>query len=177
MPIRSIAIRLIFTILAAGALLTDLGFGQEPTKDISLKVVKKKGFEQGLESLKGKIVVVDVWADWCIPCKEAFPHLVELHRRYGKDGVACVSVSLDDADQQAKPLKFLKAQGAAFTNYLLDESAKTWQEVFDINGPPAVFVYSRDGKLAQRFDHNDPNKQYTHADVEKLVQKLIKSAP
>jgi thiol-disulfide isomerase/thioredoxin len=158
------------------ALGTSAGLGQAPTA-IKQVVVKKKGWEAALKDLKGKVVVVDVWADWCVPCKQEFPHLVDLHRRYAAAGLVCVSVSLDDADKQAAPLKFLKAKGATFPNYLLDEPAGTWQKIFDINGPPAVFVYQRDGKLARRFDHNDPDKQYTYADVQKLVQKLLGAAP
>jgi thiol-disulfide isomerase/thioredoxin len=155
---------------------TSAGLGQPPAA-IKLVVVKKKGWEDALKAMKGKVVVVDVWADWCIPCKQEFPNLVELHRRFAKAGLVCVSVSLDEAEKQAAPLKFLKAKGATFPNYLLDEPADTWQKIFDINGPPAVFVYQRDGKLARRFDYNDPDKQYTYADVQKLVQKLLEPAP
>jgi thiol-disulfide isomerase/thioredoxin len=147
-----------------------------PAPAVTLEVVNKKGYEAALKAKKGKVVVVDVWADWCIPCKEEFPHLVELHKRYAGDGLACVSVSLDDADKKATPLAFLQKKGAAFANYLLDEPTTEWQKLFDINGPPAVFVYDRDGKLAQRFDHNDVDKTFTYADVEKLVQKLLKAA-
>jgi thiol-disulfide isomerase/thioredoxin len=149
---------------------------EAPPAAVTLEVVNKKGYEAALKAKKGKVVVVDVWADWCIPCKEEFPHLVELHKRYAGDGLACVSVSLDDADKKATPLAFLQRKGAAFANYLLDEPTTEWQKLFDINGPPAVFVYDRDGKLAQRFDHNDVDKTFTYADVEKLVQKLLTPA-
>jgi hypothetical protein len=93
--------------------------------------------------------------------------------------VVCVSVSVDepdDAKARVRALEFLKAKGAAFPNYLLDENAQVWQDHFDINGPPAVFVYGRDGSLAGRFDHNDVNKQYTYRDVETLVRKVLSRA-
>lgn len=117
--------------------------------------------------------MVDLWADWCIPCKQAFPHLVELHKHYAKDGLVCVSVSLDKVKDKDKALAFLQKMDARFPNYLLDEEFAFWQEKFDINGPPALFVFNRDNRLARKFDNNDPDKRYTHEDVEKLVQELL----
>jgi hypothetical protein len=97
-----------------------------------------------------------------------------MHEKYGSKGVACLSVSIDRPDDQELALKFLRRQKAAFTNVLLDEPVKTWQEIFDIFGPPAALVYDRDGKVAGRFDHNDVNKAFTYEDVEKLVVRMIK---
>jgi thiol-disulfide isomerase/thioredoxin len=148
-------------------------------KEINLQVVEHKQLLGELKKLRGKVVVVDIWGEFCLPCKQEFPHLVALHRKYGKDGVVCVSVSVDEPDDReahARALKFLKAKGAAFPNYLVDEKAAVWQDHFDINGPPAVFVYGPDGALAGRFDHNDVNKSYSYADVEKLVRKVLSRA-
>ena len=93
-----------------------------------------------------------------------------MHEKYGKKGVACVSVSVDSVDDKDDVLAFLKKQKATLTNYLLDEKQKVWQEHFGIDGPPAVLVYDRDGKLAKKFV---PDEDFTYADVEKLVVKLL----
>ena len=61
-----------------------------------------------------------------------------MHEKYGKTGVACVSVSVDAGDDKDDVLAFLKKQKATLTNYLLDEKQKVWQEHFGIDGPPAV---------------------------------------
>ena len=110
-------------------------------------------------------MAVDIWGEFCVPCREAFPHIVELHDKYAARGLACMSVSVDQAANTALALKFLVRE-AVFANVLLDEPPKTWQSLFDIHGPPAVLVFDRDGKLAGRFDHNDVDKSYTHEDVE-----------
>ena len=60
-----------------------------------------------------------------------------MHEKYGKKGVACVSVSVDAVDDKDDVLAFLKKQKATLTNYLLDEKQKVWQEHFGIDGPPA----------------------------------------
>ncbi len=167
-----------FLILAAGVVLlssTD-SQGGKPAPQVRLVIIKSKQLPEELKRLRGKVIVLDVWAWFCPPCKKEFPHLVELHKKYGPDGLACVSVTVDPVDDYKPALKFLQKQAATFPNYLMDEANAVWQEHFDINGPPAVFVYDRTGKLAARFDHNDPCKQYTYADVEGLVRKLLRKA-
>ncbi len=96
-----------------------------------------------------------------------------MHKKYARDGVACVSVSVDQVEDKERALKFLKAKGATFANYLLDEdNPSVWQEYWDTNGPPAVFVYDPAGKLARAF-RNGPEEHYTYDDVETFVRKLL----
>jgi len=93
-----------------------------------------------------------------------------MHEKYAGKGVVCVSVSVDPVGDQDDVLAFLKKKKATLVNYLLDEKQKVWQEHFGVPGPPAVFVYGRDGKLAKRFDSDE---DYNYAEVEKLVVKLL----
>jgi hypothetical protein len=96
-----------------------------------------------------------------------------MHNKYGKDGLVCFSVSVDETDHKEAVLKFLKEQKATFANFLLGEDAETWQRQWKITGPPAAFVFDRDGKQVGKFDSDDPDKEYTYADIEKLVKKLL----
>lgn len=141
--------------------------------DASLRVVKFADVETDLKQKHGKVVVVDLWATWCVPCKKEFPGLVALHGKYSAQGVVCVSVSLDDADDKDKAKAFLSKSGAAFTNYLIDDESK-WKEKWNVGAIPIVLVFGTDGKLAKRFDHSDPNKPFTYADVEAFVKTLLK---
>ena len=154
-------------------LLTTAAFAAEPAA-VTLETVKYPELCKAVRAQRGKVVVVDVWADFCVPCKREFPHLVEMHKKYAKDGLVCMSVAVDEAKQKPAALAFLQKQEATFANYLLDEEFDYWQNKFDINGPPAVFVFDRNNKRAGKFDYTDPNKQFTYADVEKLVQQLLK---
>lgn len=149
----------------------------KPPAEVKLQAVKYPELSKAVRELRGKIVVVDLWATWCPPCKAGFAHFVELQRRYGDQGVVCVSVALDEAKDHKEAFEFLQQKKAAFANYRLDEEAQLWQERFDINGPPAVFVFNRENRRAGKFDYSDPNKQFTHKDVEKLVQELLQPTP
>lgn len=97
-----------------------------------------------------------------------------MHKQYTKEGLVCMSLSVDEPDKQDICREFLKSRGAMFPNFLLNEKSDRWQNQWDINGPPAVLVFGRDGKLARKFDNNDPDKQYTYADVEKFIQELLR---
>jgi thiol-disulfide isomerase/thioredoxin len=126
---------------------------------------------------QAKLVVVDAWATWCAPCKENFPHLVEMHRKYADQGLACVSLSLDDPtdDKAVAVVKaFLKAQNATFTNVLLNEEYGVGFDKFDVNGIPAVFLYDPSGKEIRRFTMDDPNRQFTYDQVDQVVAQLLK---
>src|SRR5438477_521444 len=72
---------------------------------VDLQVVKYDELMKEIGRRRGKVVVVDLWATWCEPCREEFPHFVELHRTYAAE-VSCVAVSLDRAKDRARALDF-----------------------------------------------------------------------
>src|SRR5262245_9287394 len=95
-----------------------------------------------------------------------------MQKQYAEDGLVCVSVSVDEVQDQGAAVNFLKKSDATFPNYLLDEPIEVWEKHFGIAGTRSVFVYDRAGKLAGRFT-SDSDMQFTHADVEQLVRKLL----
>jgi len=96
-----------------------------------------------------------------------------MRNKYSKDGLVCVSVSVDQAEDASKTLAFLNKQGATFTNYLVDEPAEVWQKRLDVGFPPSVIVIDRDGKRVKRFTADET---FTFEDVEKVVVPLLKRA-
>jgi thiol-disulfide isomerase/thioredoxin len=140
--------------------------------EVELKAIKLAELTEAINAHKGKIVVVDVWATFCPPCKAEFPHLVELHHKYAKD-VVCMSVTVDEEKDKDAALKFLKKQEATFLNYQVDYGDLQNDWVF--SGVPVVRVYSPSGKVAEQFTNSDPDKKaFTYAEVEQAVQKLLK---
>ncbi|HEY8072909.1 MAG TPA: TlpA disulfide reductase family protein [Labilithrix sp.] len=78
--------------------------------DLSIQTVNGQG-SISLDSLQGKVAVIDFWATWCGPCKQSFPKLESLSKRHaGK--VVIVGVSVDDDKDGVVP--FAKANGASF---------------------------------------------------------------
>lgn len=147
----------------------------EPPPEVQLRPVSYREFGEVVKAQRGKVVVVDVWADFCVPCKREFPNLVRLHQRYAADGLVCLSVSVDPKDKHDAALAFLTKQKANFANYRLTDSNEVWQKAWKITGPPAVFVFDRAGKRAAKFDTEDEKKKpFTYENVEELVRKLLR---
>jgi thiol-disulfide isomerase/thioredoxin len=127
-----------------------------------------------------KYTLVDVWSTTCGPCKENFPHLVQMHHKYGSKGLQTISLSLDDttdAKAVAAARAFLVEKKATFLNVLLDEKDGVGFDKLDINTIPAVFLYGPDGKLIKKFTMDDPNNQFTYEDVEKEVASRLAVKP
>lgn len=143
---------------------------------VSLKPVTFEQWKQELASLNGQIVVVDIWATWCAPCIERFPHMVQLYGRFKDRGVTFVSLSVDDRDDKKAvedARQFLIQQNATFPNYLLDENILQAFEKLDILGIPAVFIYDKTGRRRYNLNGNDPNRQFTQKDVDDAVATLV----
>src|SRR5438270_110417 len=92
-----------------------------PAAAVDIKLVKLDGLLNAVKSQAGNVVVMDVWATWCVPCKKEFPRLVMLHEQYAKDGLVCMSLSVDEKEDSAAALAFLKGKQAGFANFLIDE--------------------------------------------------------
>lgn len=96
-----------------------------------------------LQSMAGKVVYVDFWASWCIPCRRSFPWLNRLQQRYAADGLVVIGVNVDAEPSQAAA--FLQRYPANFT-IAYDPQGRLAQE-FDLQGMPSSFLFDRRGRL------------------------------
>lgn len=149
---------------------------QDSGKVIKLEKLDWAQFQRRVANPKVKYTIVDAWLTTCGPCKENFPHVIEMNRKYGPKGLAFISLSLDDPSDNnavAAAERFLKEQKAVFTNVLLEEPSGDGFDKLNINGIPAVFIYGPDGKEVKRFTMDDPDNQFTYDDVEKAIANLL----
>jgi len=91
-----------------------------------------------------------------------------MHEKYAKDGLVCMSVSMDEKDQRATALKFLEQKKATFSNYLLDEPGEVWEAKLGATAPPTVLIFDRDGKRVKKF-----TAPVSYAEVEKAVIEVL----
>lgn len=148
--------------------------------EVTLQVLDYEGIQQLIAAQEGKVVVLDCWSTSCESCMREFPGLVALHRKYGPDLLACISLSFDyeglgkPEDVQQPVLDFLRRQEATFTNVLSSDEADVLYSRLKLSSIPAVFVYDRQGKLVKRFTASDPSQPaFTYQDVEQLVEQLL----
>lgn len=137
----------------------DAAPAQAGSGEITLIDTTPEALAELLASKKGKVVLVDFWATWCIPCRMNFPHIVEFHKQYAGRGLEVVSVSLDDPGDRAGALEFLKEQGASFDNRISTLGLDSF-DAFNITGGsiPHYRLYARDGTLAKTFQ-TDPTAE------------------
>ena len=96
-----------------------------------------------LDSLQGKVVLVDFWASWCGPCRQSFPWLGAMAARYGAKGLVVVAIDLDKDRELGE--KFLQSLKPPFT-VAFDPAGKT-AEAFHVEVMPSSYLVSRRGQL------------------------------
>ena len=119
------------------------------------------------DTLKGKIVVVDFWASWCLPCAESFPVMDELQKKYG-DRVVILAVNVDE--KAAKMEKFLTKHRVTFT-VARDGSQKLVAFVAP-ETMPTSFILDGEGKvkfLHTGFHGEETRKQYI-SEIDSLLK-------
>ena len=100
-----------------------------------------------ISSLKGKIVFLNVWASWCVPCRAEIPELIRLYEKYKNKGFIIIGISLDD--DKTKWLKAIAKDVQPWNQYC---ELKTWRNnsmlnKWGITGIPYNFLIDRQGKL------------------------------
>ena len=113
--------------------------------DVTLRMAD--GGTMRVADFKGKVVLVDFWASWCVPCKTSFPALDALYREYHTGGLEVLAVNLDERRRDAEA--FLVRRPHAL-NVLFDPKGAS-AEAFGVQGMPSSFIIDRDGVI--RFTH------------------------
>ena len=106
------------------------------------------GDSVSLAAQKGKVVLLNVWATWCHPCREEIPELQQLHQRYQSRGLELIGVSVDAAGNDAGIQAFAKEFRMTYPIWRDPDERISTQ--FLILGVPATFVVDRQGVLRWR---------------------------
>ncbi|HEX7846623.1 MAG TPA: TlpA disulfide reductase family protein [Chitinophagaceae bacterium] len=104
------------------------------------------GKKVSMTDLKGKVVLVDVWATWCGPCKVEIPHLKKLEEEFEGKKVEFVSISVDVEKDKEKWKNFVAEKALGGTQLF----ASGWSDItkyYDITGIPRFLVFDQEGKI------------------------------
>ncbi|HUG65587.1 MAG TPA: TlpA disulfide reductase family protein [Gaiellaceae bacterium] len=164
-------------ILLAWSLLNDEGGdlaaaaarGDRPAApDFTLERLDENG-ELQLSSLQGKAVLLNVWASWCIPCKEEAPFLEEIWRENRDRGL--VVVGLNAKDFRADARKFAERFDLTFP--LVYDGPGETLDGFGVTGFPETFVLDREGRVVEAFAgavDGDDTRERLAAAIERALE-------
>jgi len=105
--------------------------------------------EKTLNDYKGQVVVLNVWATYCEPCKKELPSFERLYQEYGPKGLKLVAVSVDAGVSDDSIRTFARNFGVTFE--ILHDSAGTIEQAYQTTGYPETFVIGREGDIRKKF--------------------------
>jgi TonB family protein len=133
---------------------------------IAFELEDLDGNRVDLQSLKGKVTLLDFWASWCGPCVRELPHIEKLHRDFKDRGLVVLGVNNEEADVARA---FVKNKGYTFTS-LVDEGREVAMK-YGVSGIPHVFVIGREGKVKWNALGYGPGREI---DLRSAVEKALK---
>ena len=102
------------------------------------------GAEFELEDYAGKVVVVDFWASWCVPCRRSFPWLNEMQAKYADDGLVVIGVNVDTDAEASRA--FLEEFPVEFR--IVEDPDGELATAYDVIAMPSSFIIGRQGEIA-----------------------------
>jgi len=119
-----------------------------------------------LTALRGKVVYVDFWASWCIPCRKSFPWMNSLQKRYADQGLVIVAVNLDKTRELSD--HFLSEVPAELT-IAYDPEGKV-ASAYKVKGMPSSYLIDRAGRI---HSSHIGFREETAADMEVAIKALL----
>jgi thiol-disulfide isomerase/thioredoxin len=119
----------------------------KPLPNLSLQTAD--GATVNLVALKGKVILVDFWASWCMPCRASIPHLKALYQQYSDKGFDILSVSIDQNNKAWKTAMLKEAMPwlQAIDKYENGKDASVLMNVLGIQSVPFVIILGKDGRV------------------------------
>jgi peroxiredoxin len=116
--------------------------------DFKAKVLGANEFKS-LADYKNQVLILNVWATWCEPCKKEMPSLQRLYEEYGPKGLKLVAVSIDDYVSEDSIRAFAKNFGITFE--VLHDSTHAIERVYQTTGYPETFVIGPEGTIRKKW--------------------------
>jgi len=142
-------------IPGCGGNTTDPKTAMEAAPDFNITLFEGGDFQ--LSAQKGKVVVINFFASWCVSCGEETPHIEKVSREYTPQTVVFLAIAVDDTEKKAK--EFLKKTGLTIPAGL-DRTGKI-KDAYGLYGMPTTFFIDKNGKIS-----------YLHAGV--VTEELLR---
>lgn len=168
---------LALTVVGAALLMAAPAVRAQSSSTPELKVVQPKDIKDLIAANKGKVVFLNFFATYCVPCHAEFPDIEKLQTKYKDAGLQVIEVSMNDvtdAAEKAEMMKYLEEQKPPFAVYIASSTDDDFYKAVDTRWAsegealPMTTIYGRDGKEAHFYE-----KALTLADMERDVTPLL----
>ncbi len=152
-----------------------VNIANSPLKLPALSFKDASGADKSLSDFRGRVVLLNLWATWCVPCRKEMPALDALEQKLGGPDFQVVAVNIDTRDAE-KPKAFLKEIGVSKLAYYADPSAKTFQDLKAIGrafGMPTTLLVDPAG--CEIGTIAGP-AEWASEDAVKLIEAAVKGA-
>jgi peroxiredoxin len=111
-----------------------------------IKVTTTSGQPLTLANYKGYVLILDFFASWCQPCKRSIPHIMELNRKFGKQGLQILGMSLDEDKDEL--MEFIAPFKLNYPVALANEDLRT---EYGLRSLPTLFIINKKGIVVEKF--------------------------
>ncbi len=118
-----------------------------------------------LSDYRGKVVIIDFWATWCPPCRKGIPDLIDIKKKYGKQGVEIIGISVD-TDTKSEVIPFIKEKGINYP--VVYGNQNVYMQYGGIRAIPTTFVVDKEGKIVASYEGLVPKITY-----ENHIKKIL----
>lgn len=132
----------------------------------NFKVITTTGQAVTLDNYRGHVLLIDFFATWCQPCRQSIPHLVEMNRKYGRQGLQVLGLSADENGERVVR-SFADEYRINYPLALAGDAAAT---DYGVRSVPIMFVVDKKGKIAEVFRGFSEEKART---MEQLTKRLL----
>jgi len=101
------------------------------------------------DQFKGKVLLIDFWATWCPPCREAIPHLIQMKKEHKDEDFDIVGISLDGSDKIDKVKKFISDVGINYNICMGSDSVE--KDFGGIPAIPTIFLIDKNGSIVNKW--------------------------
>jgi cytochrome c biogenesis protein CcmG, thiol:disulfide interchange protein DsbE len=123
---------------------------------------------KGIAAYRGEVVVINLWATWCVPCVTEMPSIQRLYERFAVRGLKVVGIAVDDPPFADRVADFVKERGVTFE--ILHEGSGKVEQDYGARGIPATYIVARDGRIRViRQGAADWDAPAVHAVIEQLL--------
>lgn len=126
-----------------------------------------RGGDTGLVDYKGKVVLLNFWATWCMPCREEMPSMEALWQKYKEQGFVVVGISNDEGSKK-RVEKFTELLDLSFP-VLLDPDGEV-NDLYRVSNMPTSFLIDRNGKIISHIVGSD---DWLSPEAIQLVEKVL----